>query len=427
MRIYLHGVGLMVADRVAVLPVIFGLALLTACSSGALPPPPGERDADTDIAGETSGPVDTASSTGGTRDTGGEATDPVDTGEQTGAADTGAADSADTDAVVPAGCPPEMSAIAGDDGVVRYCIDTYEVVLSDPLAVGTTDQYGEDIVPPKATAQSLAGELPAVGVSYGQAVAICANTPVFDGAGEIAGYKRLPTTDEWRDAADGVVGEGGLAYPYGDVFDEDACACTDDDDDILYADYLPAGSFPRCVSPAGVFDQSGNIWEWSDPGRTIERAAWWSVAEPLGLLEVDGYLGATSEAALASVSLVQDADGAEMWLDSDGRAMVSVDLASLEGQEMLLIKLLSIDGEDRFTLLPIQKEPLDPDADVSDALLRVMVEWDGHPLAEKVGGAHYVRHESCRIDGDGDHSHHHAFNGTIGFRCVAEPLDGGRL
>ena len=68
--------------------------------------------------------------------------------------------------------------------------------------------------------------------------------------------KRLPTATEWEKAARGV---GGRVYPWGDVFDPDKA-------NTPYSkrgDTTPVGTFPSGRSPYGVYDMSGNVWEWT--------------------------------------------------------------------------------------------------------------------------------------------------------------------
>jgi formylglycine-generating enzyme required for sulfatase activity len=75
---------------------------------------------------------------------------------------------------------------------------------------------------------------------------------------EAAGY-RLCTEREWTRACAGPGTP--RKYAYGDVYDAERCntasrTTTD-------AAPLPGGSHPRCVTPEGVFDLSGNVWEWT--------------------------------------------------------------------------------------------------------------------------------------------------------------------
>jgi hypothetical protein len=41
----------------------------------------------------------------------------------------------------------------------------------------------------------------------------------------------------------------------------------------------PTGAFPRCVSEAGVFDLTGNLWEWADDTITYQGGGWRILAE----------------------------------------------------------------------------------------------------------------------------------------------------
>ncbi|MBN1130767.1 MAG: SUMF1/EgtB/PvdO family nonheme iron enzyme [Chitinispirillaceae bacterium] len=85
------------------------------------------------------------------------------------------------------------------------------------------------------------GSVPRTKLSYGEAKKVC----------EQQG-KRLCTTVEWQWACGG---QDGLAYPYGNNFEQDRC-----NTDTRFIE--SAGNRINCVSPFGGFDMSGNLFEW---------------------------------------------------------------------------------------------------------------------------------------------------------------------
>ncbi len=111
------------------------------------------------------------------------------------------------------------------------------------------------------------GEYPVIAVTWHEAGATC----------EAQG-KRLCTEDEWTFACEG---EEALPYPYGYTRDHEACVIDRrwrpfdervlaSRESVLAESELdaawqgePSGARPRCRSPFGVYDMTGNVDEWT--------------------------------------------------------------------------------------------------------------------------------------------------------------------
>lgn len=132
----------------------------------------------------------------------------------------------------------EICGLAGPGGR-RYCIDVYEASRTD---ANESDPGIDDT----GRARSLPDRLPWVNVTWAGAQAACA-----------ARGARLCDAEEWIDGCDGMVGDGGTVYTYGNTRTPEACIIGD-------GQTQPGGSKDTCMSTLGTFDQSGNAWEWTN-------------------------------------------------------------------------------------------------------------------------------------------------------------------
>lgn len=94
---------------------------------------------------------------------------------------------------------------------------------------------------------------PVTGVTWEDAAAYCRF--LCEATGQVL---RLPSVQEWEKAARGA---DGRAYPWGDGWDDRACASL-----ALGEPQGPppeVGSFPTDRSPFGMEDSAGGVWEWT--------------------------------------------------------------------------------------------------------------------------------------------------------------------
>lgn len=156
-------------------------------------------------------------------------------------------------------CPGQLGMVVVPSvrGQDPFCIDQYEARVS----VG---ELGNPIQPEggdgstTALAVSERFRAPTRGVTWHQAAAVCR-----------ASGKRLCTADEWQTACGG---EDDRTYPYGDTFEPGRC----NGDAAGRGDAVETGAMIEavvtpddrriadgCVSAFGVYDLSGNLWEWN--------------------------------------------------------------------------------------------------------------------------------------------------------------------
>jgi len=88
---------------------------------------------------------------------------------------------------------------------------------------------------------------------YGDYPVVCVSWYGADAYSRWAG-KKLPTEAEWEKSARGT---DGRLYPWGSEWDENKCAHCYSSGKVL-----PVGSYPHGISPCGLMDMSGNVWEW---------------------------------------------------------------------------------------------------------------------------------------------------------------------
>ena len=191
------------------------------------------------------------------------------------------------------GCDPEHNGEAGcsNDELINFCggfeqfgdnlplhtlfldayyIDKYEVTnaqYADCVASGGCEELylSTDLEDPSMA------NLPVVGIDYGLAEAYCAWAD-----------KRLPSEAEWEKAARGT---SPRAYPWGDQEPDGnlAAYCNPSETTNCYSGSpSEVGNHPAGVSPYGVFDMSGNVWEWVSDYYSIDYYSWSPYQNPPG-------------------------------------------------------------------------------------------------------------------------------------------------
>jgi hypothetical protein len=307
-------------------------------------------------------------------------------------------------------CPDGMIGVPNDAPAV--CVDTYEVVVRDGIAV------------------SVAGEIPTVAIAFVDARAACAATPALDADGDAYDVKSLVSSADWQDAGDGVVGDGGTLYPWGDAWQEGACATPSATGEVTLDDLQPTGAYPDCRGAFGAYDQVGNAWEWTDPGMDVDIAASLAAGASEGLpLRTDGdgvlHLDAGDVSRLLVGIIGVDPGAAE--LDAEGRLGLSRDRIQRDPEGWVgmggLLSRQTPPGQPAVPtdFVPVRIYPADDRNLEGPWLLHLDEDRDGAPITDKRGCAYYTGNDyACALDKP-FHDHIPDFTGTIGFRCAAPP------
>lgn len=166
---------------------------------------------------------------------------------------------------------PEARECPGLPETVRYLgYEMFRFEASHPAATALEafpGAAGGGVAAEFGPACSRAGVRPWHSVSADEAQFAC----------EAAGW-RVCTESELRGACSGAEER---SYAFGDDFDAAACNLRQvyRASDAEVASESPTGAFPRCVTPEGTFDLTGNLWEWASGGFTYVGAGWRLIAE----------------------------------------------------------------------------------------------------------------------------------------------------
>ena len=261
------------------------------------------------------------------------------------------------------------------------------------------------------TAISEKGVLPTVNASLYDAFEACKNTVLNNKP------LRLVSHQEWLRAASG---EAGVPFPWGDK-DDSRCVLDTPTNPHRWTSVQPTGSMKECVSVHGVYDQIGNAWEWVDLKQTANKRDWLQQLEQNYTVQIQDDGISVDDRVLPRLRLQT------ICVEMEGLSVV-------EGQlHVRLTNPISPDCESgglgylwanlgqqnhRSQSLP------EPGSLLPVRLEGSRVVWDsdrdGEPVGAKVGGSFYSGAQMTLQDlwiG-----HIPTFDGSIGFRCVSDPI-----
>jgi formylglycine-generating enzyme required for sulfatase activity len=97
---------------------------------------------------------------------------------------------------------------------------------------------------------------------------------------------RLPSENEWERACRG---DDARDFPWGDVWEDDRCGHRDYGTRCTKA----IGSYPQSVSPLGIHDLVGNVWQWTSDVHgdvwAVRGGAWNNLPWSIGSAGRNGY------------------------------------------------------------------------------------------------------------------------------------------
>ncbi len=182
-------------------------------------------------------------------------------------------------------CVAKMAAIIAPSGYPNYSIDMTEVTKGQYdawLATNPATPSSSDVNCNYVTSYAEQGTSgvysgvdadhhPVVYVDWCDAYAYCRGISkrlcgaIGGGSNPYANYAD-PATSQWDRAC---TSGGTFAFPYGDTYEPSICNGFDYwNDDISTMQTVSVGSLANCVTftagYAGVYDLSGNVWEWED-------------------------------------------------------------------------------------------------------------------------------------------------------------------
>lgn len=267
------------------------------------------------------------------------------------------------------------------------------------------------------------GTLPAKNVSLIEAMAYCENMPVLDQDGQEHGYMKLATRKNWRDAGDGVLGEGGTLYPWGEV-DDGRCILDSPRRPWRWKDRQLTGSAEECKSESGVYDQIGNLWEWVDLELKTDLDSWLVRMKELGFTtSIDEWTRGISfaEKDIPFIAVNSICISSQKVFQKDGSLHVKIQepltpYCKHYAHGYLLPRNLK--NPQKGDILPIRGLMTDNPLEIKIVFVKERL---NEPIGAKVGGSFY--------SGAGNTletfwvGHIPDFDGSIGFRCEAEPFE----